>query len=77
MRANGGRAVLRHGRREAVRLAEVDPGSRAPILRRYLQLAPGARPHVPIDRRVPLADFERIADRFPVFRVLTDAVATR
>lgn len=75
VRAAGGRAVLSHGRREAVRLEEVDPGSRAPVLRRYLQVAPGARPHIPVDRRAPLADFEGIADRFPVFRVRAGDVA--
>lgn len=69
VRADGGRAVLRHGRSEAVRLDEVDPGARAPILRRYLELAPGARPHVPVDRRAPLAEFARIAAQMPVFRV--------
>lgn len=69
VRASGGRAVLRHGRREAVRLEEVDPRVRAPILRRYLQVAPGARSHIPVDRRAPLAEFERIASRYPVFRV--------
>ena len=74
VRAAGGRAVLRHGRREAVRLDEVDVAARPPILRRYLALAPGARPHVPVDRRSPLAAFAEIADRYPVFRVtpLTD-----
>lgn len=69
VRATGGRAVLRHGGREPVRLEEVDPGARAPILRRYLQVAPGARAHIPVDRRAPLAEFERIAPRYPVFRV--------
>jgi len=69
VRAAGGLAVLRHGRREAVRLEEVDPRARAPILRRYLQVAPGARPHVPVDRRAPLAEFEQIAARYPVFRI--------
>jgi hypothetical protein len=44
VRAAGGRVVLRHGRREAVCLEEVDPGARAPILRRYLAVAPAARP---------------------------------
>ncbi|TMC02414.1 MAG: DUF385 domain-containing protein [Chloroflexi bacterium] len=77
VRADGRRAVLGHGRREAVRLEEVEPGSRAPILRRYLQVAPGARPHIPVDRRAPLADFERIADRYPVFRIRADDVAAR
>jgi hypothetical protein len=67
--AAGGRAVLRHGRREAVRLEEVEVGARAPILRRYLECAPGARAHLPVDRHAPLAEFERIAGQFPVFRI--------
>jgi hypothetical protein len=69
LKAADGRAVLRHGRRECVHLTEVDPGVRAPILRRYLQVAPGARPHIPVDRKAPLADFERVAADYPVFRV--------
>jgi hypothetical protein len=73
LRAAGDRAVLRHGRREAVRLQEVDARDRAPILRRYLQVAPGARPHIPIDRKAPLGDFERISPDYPVFRILPDA----
>jgi deazaflavin-dependent oxidoreductase (nitroreductase family) len=72
VRAAGGRAVLHRGRREAVRLAEVDVADRAPILRRYLELAPGARPHFPIGRHAPLTDFERIAGRYPVFRVVPE-----
>jgi len=72
VRAAGGQAVLRHGRREAVRLEEVDPRARAPILRRYLQVAPGARPHITVDRRAPLEEFERIASHYPVFRVRAD-----
>jgi hypothetical protein len=32
-------AVLRHGGREFIRLAEVDPGQRAGVLRRYLEIA--------------------------------------
>jgi hypothetical protein len=75
VRAAGGRVVLRHGRREAVRLEEVDPDARPPILRRYLSVAPGARPHIPVDRHAPVEDFERIAARFPVFRVTTDQPA--
>jgi len=77
VRAAGGSAVLRRGRREAVRLEEVDPGLRAPILRRYLALAPGARPHLPVDRNAPLADFERIAGQYPVFRVVPRPVTYR
>jgi hypothetical protein len=69
LEADGGRAELRHGRREAVHLEEVDKARRAPIIRRYLMLAPGARPHIPIDRKAPLRAFERIAADYPVFRI--------
>lgn len=69
VRAAGGRAVLRHRGHEAVRLVEVDAAVRGPILQRYLALAPGARPHIPVDRRAALADFDRIAAQFPVFRI--------
>ena len=79
MRAADGRAVLRHGRREKVRLEEVAALDRAPILRRYLEVAAGARAHFPIDRRAPLSEFEAIAPHYPVFRVRSrqsDAAAT-
>jgi deazaflavin-dependent oxidoreductase (nitroreductase family) len=69
VRAAGGNVVLRHGRREAVHLDEVDPAARAPILKRYLEVAPGARPHIALDRHAPLAEFERVAAQFPVFRI--------
>lgn len=75
VRAAGGRVVLRHGRREAVRLEEVDPAARPPVLRRYLSVAPGARPHIPVDRHAPVEDFKRIASQIPVFRVTTDQSA--
>jgi hypothetical protein len=70
VRAAGGSAVLVHGRREAVHLEEVAPKSRPAIVRRYLALAPGARPHIPIDRHAPLQEFARIAPHFPVFRII-------
>ena len=73
LRAAEGKAVLRHGRRESVQLEEVASSARAPILRRYLQVAPGARPHIPVDRRASLAEFARIAADYPVFRVSADA----
>lgn len=73
IRAAGGRAVLRRGGREQVRLDEVEPASWAPILRRYLAVAPGARPHLPVDQHAPLAEFERIAAQFPVFRITAAA----
>jgi hypothetical protein len=69
IRAGDGRAVLRRGRCEQVHLEEVEPAGRAPILRRYLAVAPGARPYLPVDRHAPLEEFERIAAQFPVFRI--------
>jgi deazaflavin-dependent oxidoreductase (nitroreductase family) len=70
IRAASGKAVLQHGRREEVRLEEVPTGQRAPVLKAYLQRAPGARPHVAVDKDAPLSEFERIAATIPVFRVL-------
>jgi len=69
VRAADGDVVLRHRRRERVHLVEMAPGDRAPILRRFLAVAPGARPHLPVDRHAPIADFEPIAADYPVFRV--------
>ena len=71
VRAAGGRAVLRHGGREEVHLEEVPADERAPILKAYLQIAPGARPHMPVNRDSPLTDFEEVAAAFPVFRVVS------
>lgn len=69
VRAAGGLVTIRHGRARARHLVEVPAGERAPILRRYLQKVPGARPHVPVDRNAPLAEFEEIAADYPAFRV--------
>ncbi|HJZ66648.1 MAG TPA: nitroreductase/quinone reductase family protein [Blastocatellia bacterium] len=72
-RAARGHVVLRHGRREEVQLEEVAADQRAPLLKAYLNRAPGARPHLPIDKDAPLSKFERIASEFPVFRVVPRA----
>ncbi len=72
VRASGGHVVLRHRDREPVTLQEVDVGQRAPILRCYLQRAPGARAHIPVGRQEPVAAFEPIAARYPVFRITAD-----
>lgn len=67
--AAGGEAVLRHGRRERVRLVSVPPAERAPVLREYVRIATSGRKHFPVQRGAPPAEFEAIADRYPVFRV--------
>lgn len=71
VRAAGGKAVLRSGGREEVQLVELTVHQRAPILKAYLQVADGARPHVPVDKDAPLAEFEKIAATFPVFRLVS------
>jgi hypothetical protein len=77
VRAADGRATLRRGRREAVRLEEVERALRAPVVRRYLACAPGSRPHIPIDRDAPLEEFERLAPEIPVFRIVSDPTDPR
>jgi hypothetical protein len=69
LRGGDGRAVLQRKQREDVSLVEDHSDKRAEILRRYLELAPGARPFFPIDRRAPISEFEGIVDQYPVFRV--------
>jgi F420H(2)-dependent quinone reductase len=70
VRAAGGQATLRHGRARRCLLIEVPVGERGPILRRYLDRVPGGRPHIPASRDAPLAAFDAIAPRYPVFRVV-------
>ena len=69
VRAAKGHATLRHGRTEHVLLEETAVEKRARVLKAYLRIAPGARPHIPIDKDAPLEAFETIAARIPVFLV--------
>jgi YceI-like domain len=69
VRAAGGRAVLRHGRRETVQLDEVDPAERGPVVRRHLEVAPAARAFLPVSRTSPDADLDAVARAIPVFRI--------
>jgi len=71
VRAAGGKARLIHGIREEVLLEEVEVSQRAPILKAYLQIAPGARPHIPVSKDAPISAFEKIAPEYPVFRLKT------
>lgn len=69
VRAAGGAAVLIHRGREPVHLEEVDPAERAAVLRRYVEVAPGGRAHIPVEPGEELAAFEQVAPRYPVFRI--------
>ncbi|HWV24313.1 MAG TPA: nitroreductase/quinone reductase family protein [Thermomicrobiales bacterium] len=71
IRAAAGEAtIFRHGREIPVRLVEEPAECRAEILKRYLSVAPGARPHLGLGPSAPLSEFQRIAARYPVFRIL-------
>jgi hypothetical protein len=67
--ASGGRAVWEQGTRRHVTLVPVPVEQRAPILRRYLLTAWSARPHLAVRWNAPLADFEAVADQYPVYRI--------
>ncbi len=75
VRAAGGQAVLRSGKREQVQLVEVPADQRAPILKEYLQRAPGARPHIPLSKDAPVEEFAKIAANYPVFRIAAPTAA--
>ncbi len=72
VRAAHGRVVIRHGRTVACTLAEIPAGDRPPVLKRYLQKVPGARPHLPVSRDAEITEFAAIAARYPVFLVTPD-----
>jgi hypothetical protein len=69
IKAAGGKANLRHGVREEVFLEEVDVTQRAAIIKAYLQIARGARPHIPVDKDAPISEFKKIVAEYPVFKV--------
>ena len=70
VRAADGRATLRRRRAVTCQLAEVPVAERPAIIRRYLEKVPGARPHIPVSPGAPLPDFEAVASRYSVFRVI-------
>ena len=70
VRAAGHRAVLIKGGRTPVRLEEVPIEQRAPIIKRYCQVATSGRVHIPVDPTAPASEFEAIAAQYPVFRIV-------
>lgn len=73
VKAAGGDATLLHGSREDVHLEEIPADQRAPVLKRYLKRAPGARAHFTVDKEAPISEFERVSVDYPVFRVVSKA----
>ena len=75
--AAGGAATIVHGRREQVRLLPVPIEERPGIIKAYLKRAPGARPHIPVDKDAPVDAFKGIAPSIPVYRVASSAESVR
>ena len=67
--AADGDAVIRQGRRIRVHLVAVPPQDRAPILREYVRIASSGRQHFPLPVGAPIADFDALAGRYPVYRI--------
>jgi hypothetical protein len=79
VRASGGRAVIRHGRAEPVRLVEVAVEERAPILRAFLERralsrspARSARIYFGLPPHPSIESLAERADCHPVFRLHPD-----
>ena len=62
-------AIIRHGRQEHVRLVEIPAAERAPVLQEYVRVAISGRRHFPVAPGAPLAEFDAIAEHYPVFRI--------
>ncbi len=71
VRAADGEAVTRHRGRQRVRLEEVPDEERAPIIKAYLaKTAMATRAHFGVDPKAEIEEFEAIAGRHPVFRIV-------
>ena len=69
VRAVGGKAFIKRGWSHPVLLTEVPAQERAPIFKAWCQVATSGRQHLPVSPQAPVADFEAIADDYPVFRI--------
>ena len=82
VRAAAGKAILRRGKRTSVRLVEVLPVERAPVLLAYashraFSRSPAyiARNYFGVKPHPGLSDFTDIAERYPVFLVAPEKQA--
>ncbi len=72
VRAAGGAATIRHGKREQVRLEELPPNETAAIIKTYLAgNAAATKSHFGIEPDAPIEEFERVAPNHPVFRIVS------
>jgi len=69
IRATDGDAFIKRGRSRRIKLVEIPPRERAPILKAWCQVATSGRKHLPVSHDAPIADFATIAADYPVFRI--------
>ena len=70
VRAAGGQAVIRHGRKRRVHLEEIPPSERASVLKAYCARARSGRRHfLPLTPDSSIGEFAAVADQYPVFRI--------
>ena len=62
-------AFIISGSRRKVRLEEASVDARAPIIKEYIRLAPGARPHIGLGTNATIEDCQRVAADYPVFHI--------
>jgi deazaflavin-dependent oxidoreductase (nitroreductase family) len=70
VKAAGGEAIIKQRKDERVHLEEVPVEQRAPIIKAYLKkTAIVTKREFGLDPDAPIDEFEKIADRHPVFRI--------
>jgi deazaflavin-dependent oxidoreductase (nitroreductase family) len=69
VRAAGGEAFVKRLWSRPVRLSEVPPAERGPILKAYCQVATSGRKHFPVAHDAPVSEFDAVSDRYPVLRI--------
>lgn len=68
--AAGGQAAIRRRKRENVKLEEIAPEQRPPIIQSYLKkTAMVTKREFGIEPDAPIEEFQKIAGRHPVFRI--------
>lgn len=65
MRAAGGEAFIKRGRARRVRVTELPPAERAPMLKAYCEVATSGSHHFPVPYTAPLSEFEAVAAHNP------------
>jgi hypothetical protein len=70
-RATGGEVTFKRGRRKKAHIAELAVPERAPILQAWYSRTGRSTPqkYIGLPPNAPLEEFERIAPRWPVFRI--------